>query len=92
MHFSATSHCTLEQEIEFQTLQFICLGLCSNAFSSFKNVCVAKCIGKILLYEENYGLADGPEECLLAELRYISGGGESTSKRTSSSREIVTSD
>jgi len=38
------------------------------------------------------GLAHGPEEeCLLAELQYISGGRVSTSKRTTTSGEIVTS-
>jgi hypothetical protein len=34
------------------------------------------------------GLAHGPEECLLAELRYISGGRVSTGKRKTTSEKL----
>jgi len=46
---------------------------------------------KLCCMKKIRGLAHGPEECLLAELRYISGGRVSTGKRTTISGEIVTS-
>jgi len=44
VHFSATLHDTLEQEIELQRCSSYVLNYAANAASRFSNACVAKWI------------------------------------------------